>query len=484
MRIRSPKKTKIIATLGPASSSIEKIEELFLAGADIFRLNFSHGTHKEHAQLIKNIRTLESRYQIPLTIMMDLQGPKLRIGCLEEGHVELETGQTFHLDLINQPGNKQRVFLPHREIFEVLEPGMSLLLDDGKISLEVISCTSSSAQTRVTVGGKLSDHKGVNVPHAMLPISALTDKDKEDLDFALNQDIDAIALSFVQHPQDILEAKQLIKDHAKIVAKIEKPRALDYIEDIIAHADAIMVARGDLGVEMALEEVPCIQKKIIHLCRRAGKPVTVATQILESMVFNPTPTRAEASDLANAVYETADTVMLSAESATGKYPVEAVKIMDRIIRHVEQDQADRNDGHTSSHFPEHTITDAISIAVHHSSKALKAKAIIVFSLSGSTALSAARERPESPILALTPRVATARFLNMCWGVHPTITRQPVDFKHAAKEAVRQAQLYELVKPGECILVTAGLPEDIRDDAPIFVSGSTNFIQVVEIKDER
>lgn len=478
--MKRDRKTKIIATLGPASSSVKTIEDLFEAGVDVFRLNFSHGTHDDHARNITIIRELEQKHNHPLTVMVDLQGPKLRIGKFESGSIELEEGQEFQLDLSEELGNNKRVCLPHKEIFQVLEKGSVLLLDDGNIRLIVDHCSPSYAQTIVEVGGPVSNKKGVNVPSVTLPISALTEKDKYDLDFALKNGVDIVALSFVQHPQDIIDAKCIIRGKAKLLAKIEKPRAIKRINDIIKESDAIMIARGDLGVEMALEDVPCVKKHIVSLCRTAGCPVIVATQILESMIYHQTPTRAEASDLATAVYEGVDAVMLSAESATGKYPVKAVKVMDRIIKRVESDDLYESHVNIKHYNPEPTIEDAISIAANKSSLALNAKAIITFTYSGSTSIRASRERPKVPILALTSEIKTARFLNLTWGVNPIVKSQLVDFKSVTKEAISQAVEYGIASSGDNIIVTAGLPENVNDSSPVFISGSTNFVQAIKI----
>ena len=331
------RKAKIVATLGPASSSPETIRTLFEVGADVFRFNFSHGTHEDHQARYDIVRALERETGRPIAVLADLQGPKLRVGTFAEGPIKLRAGESFRLDLDETPGDQHRVGMPHPEIFQALKPGVELLLDDGKVRLVVESCGPRSADTRVAVPGALSNRKGVSVVGAVLPVSALTDKDRRDLDFALGMGADWVALSFVQRPADMEEVRGLVGKRANVMAKLEKPSAIDCLDEIVALSDGIMVARGDLGVEMPPEKVPVIQRRILRACRKAGKPVIVATQMLESMITTPTPTRAEASDVATAIYDGADAVMLSAESASGQFPVEAVRIMDGIIQEVEQD---------------------------------------------------------------------------------------------------------------------------------------------------
>jgi len=408
---------KIIATLGPASSSAEVIEKLFLAGVDVFRLNFSHGSHKEHEERYTIIRNLEKKVGRPIGILMDLQGPKLRIGTFQNESILLKEGQTFILDDNENPGDESRVFLPHPEIFKALQKGTDILLDDGKVRLTVLKASPHSIETQVTLAGPLSDRKGFNVPSVALPISPMMPKDREDLAFGLELGVDWVALSFVQRPEDVIEAKDLIGDRAAIISKLEKPLAIDHLDEIVRLSDAIMVARGDLGVEMAPEDVPSVQKLIVRSCRKAGKPVVVATQMLDSMVKSPAPTRAEASDVATAVYDGADAVMLSAESASGEYPVESVTIMDRIISRVEVDPFYRKMLDASLSQPESTTSDAITAAARQVAHTIQAAAIVTFTTSGGTTLRAARERPEAPILAITPDLKTARRLNLVWGVH-------------------------------------------------------------------
>ena len=470
--IRRRRRVKIVATIGPASSSPERLEELFRAGADVFRLNFSHGTQDDHAAVVERIRHIEKKTGRPIGILADLQGPKLRVGRFAAGHVVLQWGRSLRLDLQATPGDSQRVQLPHPEIMAAAGPGSALLLDDGKVRLEVTRQTPEYLETRVIVGGRLSDHKGVNVPGLTLPIPALTTKDRADLTFALAHGADYIGLSFVQRPEDVAEARDLVGDRAFILSKIEKPSALTCIDEILRLSDAIMVARGDLGVETPAEDVPLIQKRLIRAAHRFGKPVIVATQMMESMIENPTPTRAEASDVATAVFDGADAVMLSAESAAGKYPVEAVRMMDRIIARTEEDDELRAARRAQRPKPEKSSADAICAAAGQVAEIIEAKAIAAFSLSGATALRIARERPDAPILGLTPSIQTARRLALVWGVHAVTS----EITHTMSETVAQAAALALksgfAKRREEIVVIAGVP--------FGRSGGTNSLRVVQV----
>jgi pyruvate kinase len=381
-RIRRRRRTKIIATLGPSSSTTEMIARLFRAGADVFRLNFSHGTHDDHAARIAIIRDLEQTFDRPIGILADVQGPKLRVGNFSGGRVQLQTGQKFRLDLNPTPGDVTRVNLPHPEIIAAASIGRTLLLDDGKLRLRVTRARADHLETEIVVGGPLSDHKGVNVPDVVLPIPALTAKDREDIAFALDHAVDYIGLSFVQRPDDVAEAKAIVGDRAWVLAKLEKPQALDNLDAILRGSDAVMVARGDLGVELPPEEVPLAQKRIVRAARQLGRPVVVATQMLESMISAPAPTRAEASDVATAVFDGADAVMLSAETAAGQYPFEAVNMMDRIVARVEQDPGWRSIIEASRPEPEHSAADAIVAAARQVAHTIGAKAICAFTASG------------------------------------------------------------------------------------------------------
>lgn len=467
--------TKILATIGPSSATREQLEKLIDAGADAFRINFSHGTHSEHKARIKIIRELEKEKGRFISILADLQGPKLRVGCFKNESVMLKEGQEFVLDLNPELGDEKRVCLPHKEIFEALKTGDELLLNDGYIVLTVKSCDKKHAVTKVKVGGCLSSHKGVNLPNTELNISAITQKDKDDLKFALKMGIDWIGLSFVQRPEDVLEAKKIVNGKAWIVSKLEKPSAIEQLDDIIKASDAIMVARGDLGVECPIQVVPVLQKKIVAACRKYARPVIVATQMLESMIYNPTPTRAEVSDVATAVYDGADTVMLSAETAAGKYPVEAVKMMHKIVTQVEKDalfydlmQTSRRRPHNSSQ------EDGITFAATELSCILKnVKAIVSYTTSGRTTFLTARERPYLPILALTPDIAVARRLSLVWGVRPFINKHSFkNFSVVEDVAIKVAVSNKYVKSGDHIIITAGFPLNVK--------GRTNMLHTVYI----
>lgn len=470
--IHRTRRAKIVATLGPASSSPEVIRQLFQSGVDVFRMNFSHGDFESHAARFKMVRDVEREFDRPIGILADLQGPKLRVGKFVDGHVMLEPGQAFRFDLDSTPGDASRVNLPHPEIFAALVPGTEFLLDDGKLRVRVERCDSQSADTTVLVAGKLSERKGVNVPGVVLPISALTAKDRADLDTALKLGADWIALSFVQRPEDILEARALIQGRAGVLAKLEKPSAIERLEEVVDASDAIMIARGDLGVEMPAEKVPAIQKRIVKLCRKLGKPVIVATQMLESMIDSPVPTRAEASDVATAIYDGADAVMLSAESAAGKYPLEAVKIMNRIIEGTESDALYRQlieASHAVAETGAHDVTQAICCAMRRASALLKAKAIVSYTSSGHTSLRAARERPDSPILSLSPQISVSRKMALAWGVHSVHVGDPQDLRQLAPMATEVARRQGFVESGDPVVILAGVP--------FGESGTTNMLRI-------
>ena len=468
--IRRTRQSKIVATLGPATSDPDTVRALLLAGVDVFRLNFSHGAQEDHAARIQVIRALEAEYRRPISIIADLQGPKLRIGTFAVGAVDLSVGQSFRLDADPTPGTEARVRLPHPEVFASLSPGEALLLNDGAIRLKVLECGDDFAETEVVVGGRLSDRKGVNVPDTDLSLSALTDKDRSDLRFAVEHKVDWIALSFVQRPQDVADARRLIAGRANIIVKLEKPTALQYLGELIEMTDALMVARGDLGVEMPAEDVPGLQKQIVRQSRMAGKPVIVATQMLESMISNPTPTRAEASDVATAVFDGADAVMLSAETAIGQYPVEAVTMMDRIARRVQRDPHYRKVLDAVAIEPERTAADAITTAAREAAHTVQAAAIVTFNSSGSTTLRAARARPEMPIICLTPEMRTARRLALCWGVHPAwCIEEMSDFGAMVARACAIAQSEGIAQPAQRVVITAGMP--------FGTPGSTNVLRI-------
>ena len=470
--IKRERKTKIIATLGPSSSSLQMIEVLFLDGVDVFRLNFSHGSHETHAENINSIRLIEEKYQHPIAIMADLQGPKLRVGVLPASGILLTVGEsvTFSLDIMDNA-----IPLPHKEIFDVSTEGMELLLDDGKIRLCVTEHHKNSMTCQVKVGGRLTSKKGVNIPGVRLPLSAMTYKDKVDLSFALSKDVDWIALSFVQTADDMREVHHFMTSEKpthmpKIIAKLEKPLALEHLDAIIDASDAIMIARGDLGVELPPEDVPLQQKRIIRACREVGKPVVVATQMMESMILAPTPTRAEASDVANAIYDHVDGVMLSAESASGQFPKEAVSMMDRIIKRTEHAiESDYRVIRASSY---HTISDAITAACREITQHLLTKIMITLTEHGGTALSLAKERANTPILALTPNRHTSRFLCLCWGIFSHVVDASLEEKGELLPFVRTFLNKEsFAQKGDNIIITSGVS---------FEEGTTNRLIIVKI----
>ncbi|NKD76570.1 pyruvate kinase [Haematospirillum sp. H1815] len=472
--MRRERHAKIIATLGPSSSTAEQIEMLARTGADVFRLNFSHGSHEDHRARYNMIRAAEEKTGRPISIIMDLQGPKLRVGTFAQGKVTLENGQDFCLDMDKTPGDKTRVCLPHPEIFAVLKVGTELLMDDGKIRVRVTARGENHAMTTVVVGGTLSNNKGLNVPGEVLPISALTEKDRKDLMFGLSLGVDWVALSFVQRAEDVAEARALTGNQVGIISKLEKPQAITALHDIVNLSDAVMVARGDLGVECPPEVVPILQKKILSVCRQQGKPVVVATQMLESMISAPTPTRAEASDVATAVYDGADAVMLSAETAAGQYPVEAVSIMSKIIASVEHDETYRQIINSHPLKPENTAADAICAAASQVAATVEAKAIVTFTSSGSTAFRQARQRPPVPILGLTPDVRVARQLALVWGIHAVTAEGVRDFGDMVQKATRLAERDQLAQAGDKAVIIAGVP--------FGTPGSTNVLRIAEIGD--
>jgi pyruvate kinase len=470
--MRRNRKIKILATLGPASNTPERIENLFRAGADIFRINMSHTSHDEMRALVGAIRGVEAKYGRPIGALADLQGPKLRIGVFAAGPVELEPNQTFVLDSDATPGDAHRVLLPHPEIFASLEPGHCVLLDDGRVRLKVIEADRTRAVTEVVRGRKLSDRKGVSLPDSILKVSALTPKDARDLDAALAEDVDWVALSFIQRPEDVAEARKIVQGRAGIMAKIEKPSALQRIDEIMELADAIMVARGDLGVEMPLESVPGAQKQLTRAARRVGKPVVVATQMLESMISAAVPTRAEVSDVATAVFEGADAVMLSAESAAGDYPVEAVETMNRIAEAVEQDKLFSGIIHAQRTEPESTGADTITSAARQIAETLGLSAIVCYTSSGSTGLRASRERPGVPIIALSPVRKTGRRLSVVWGLHCVMTEDVHDIDEMVDRACGIAFAEGFAAVGQRVFITAGVP--------FGTPGATNLLRIAFI----
>ncbi|ARQ00504.1 pyruvate kinase [Pseudorhodoplanes sinuspersici] len=467
--MRRQRRTKIVATLGPASGDRNVITRLFEAGADVFRINMSHTSHDRMRELIDMIRSIEHEQGRPIGILVDLQGPKLRLGTFGGGFTMVKKGDTFVLDSNKEAGDAGRVYLPHPEILEATQPGQTLLLDDGKVRLICIDKAPGQLTTRVEVGGKLSDRKGVSLPETTLPFSALTEKDRSDLDAALNAGIDWLALSFIQRPDDIAEAKKIARGRAAIMAKIEKPQAVTRLEEILEVTDSLMVARGDLGVEMPLEKVPGIQKQITRAARRAGKPVIVATQMLESMITSPVPTRAEVSDVSIAVFEGADAIMLSAESAAGQYPVEAVATMNRIAEEVERDPTYRSVIQAQRAEPEATGADAIAAAARQIAETLDLSTVICWTFSGSTAFRVARERPMPPVVAISPNIATGRRLSLVWGVHCVVAEDAHDQDDMVERACRIAFSDGFAKAGRRVIIVAGVP--------LGTPGATNMLRI-------
>jgi pyruvate kinase len=474
--MRRRRKTKILATLGPASNTREKMRALFDAGVDVFRINMSHTNHDMLKAMVTDLRALSQEVKRPIGILCDLQGPKIRLGKLNGGPRMLVEGERIKLVLGETSDKPEDVPIPHPEIFQAIKQKHALLIDDGKVRLRLLRKADTFAEAIVEVAGEIKDRKGVNMPDTLLPMSAMTPKDRSDLDAALELGVDWIALSFVQRPEDVAELKKIVQNRAGVLAKIEKPKALESLAEILELSDALMVARGDLGVEMPLERVPGLQKKIIRAARKAGKPVVVATQMLESMILAPVPTRAEVSDVAQAVFEGADAVMLSAESASGDYPVEAVSMMDRIATTVEDDPLYRSIIEAQRGTPEKTTPDAIMAAVHEVTQTIEAKAIVTWTKSGVTALRAARERPDAPIIAPTPDLATTRRLCLVWGTHSVLTEDIRDFDDMVKRASQIARQEGFAQPGERIVITAGVP--------LGTPGATNMLRVAFVDDEK
>ncbi len=470
--LRRRRKVKILATLGPASSNKETITALLRAGADAFRVNMSHGDHETHSRTIGLIREVEKELNRPVAILCDLQGPKLRVGKFKDGAAFIRHGAHFTLDRNPEPGDETRVELPHPELFGILQKGQRLLIDDGKLRLVVIRAEADSLLCTAEVGGPISDRKGVNVPDTLVPVPALTEKDRRDLAFAIKHEADWIGLSFVQRPDDVAEARRLMGGHGALMAKIEKPSAVETLDEIIELSDGIMVARGDLGVELNPEEVPPLQKRIIESVRLAGKPVVVATQMLESMIERPTPTRAEVSDVANAVYDGADAVMLSAETAAGAWPVEAVTIMDRIAAQVEADRTYRERIHIAETPPDATMADALAESCASIANTLPIEAIICFTLSGISARRVARERPSAPMLVLTPSLKSARRVALLWGAQAVSTKDIGSFEEMIAKGKRMALRHGFGTAGSRLVILAGVP--------FGVPGSTNLLHVVTL----
>lgn len=470
--MKRSRQTKIVATLGPSSSSKKILVDLFKAGVDVFRLNFSHGTHDDHRQRVEQLRGIEKEYNRPIGILADMQGPKFRIGEFAENSVTLKKGQTFRFDSDKTPGDSSRVYLPHPEVISTLTKGAEILLDDGKVRAIVTRSGKDYLETKIDAGNKLSNHKGFNIPGVVLPVNALTNKDRKDLQAALDMGVDWIAQSFVQKPEDVAEAKKLIDGRAGLIIKLEKPSALEYLDEMLELCTGVMLARGDLGVEIPPEDVPAIQKQVVRRVRAEGKPIIVATQMLESMIENPRPTRAEASDVATAVYDGTDAVMLSAETAAGKYPLEAVKIMDRICQSVEQDETYRAVMGTNQVISESNASDAITASAYHVAFNIGAACIANYTSSGSTTLRTSRLRPAVPILCLTQDNAVAHRMTLSYGVHAVHVTGISRFKNAVEKAIAMSKEQGLAKKGDRIVLTAGVP--------FGTPGSTNILRIAWI----
>jgi pyruvate kinase len=474
--MRRQRRTKVVATLGPASSDQTTINRLFQAGADVFRINMSHTSHERMRELVASIRAVESEHNRPIGVLVDLQGPKLRLGAFKNDAVEIDKGQDFVFDTDPTPGDATRVNLPHAEIFAAVKPGDTLLIDDGKLRLQAIETSPQRIVARVEVGGKMSNRKGVSLPETVIPLAALAAKDIADLEAALDVGIDWVALSFIQRPEDIAEAKKITRGRAAVMAKIEKPQAVARLDDILDLADGLMVARGDLGVEMPLERVPGVQKDMTRACRRAGKPVVVATQMLESMIASPVPTRAEVSDVATAIFDGADAIMLSAESAAGQYPIEAVATMNRIAEQVERDAIYLPSLHVLHTEPEATGADAIAAAARQVAETIDLSAIVCWTSSGSTGLRVARERPQCPIIAISPIIAAGRKLSVVWGIHTVIAEDAHDQDDMVERACRLAFKEGFAKAGQRIIIVAGVP--------LGTPGATNMMRIAFVGDGR
>lgn len=467
------RQTKIVATLGPASGDPDMMRKLFEAGVDVFRMNFSHGTHEAHAKNLQTARMLEKEFDRPVAVLADLQGPKNRIGKFKEGSIEVAAGHIMRFDLDDAPGDESRVTLPHPEVIKAMKPGSDILLDDGKVRVTITEQGKDYLIGKVIAGSKLSNNKGFNVPGVIIPCAALTEKDLKDLDAALEMGADWIAQSFVQTAADVAEARKIIAGRAALMAKIEKPSAVERMDEILDHVDGIMLARGDLGVEIPPEDVPAVQKRIVRQTRYAGKPIIVATQMLESMIDNPRPTRAEASDVATAVYDGADAVMLSAETASGQYPLEAVSIMNRILERTERDPTYRAIMNADHPKTENDASDAITVAATHVAHDIGAKAIVNYTTSGSTALRTVRQRPDIPILCLSQNRSTARRLMLSYGVRSFHVEEISSFAETVQLATKLVSEKGYAKKTERIVITAGVP--------FGTPGSTNVLRIAWVE---
>lgn len=466
---------KIVATLGLTSSEPDVIEKLFLTGVDVFRLNFSHGTHENHAKNIQTLRALEQKHGRPIAILQDLQGPKFRVGRFEQDAIELAFGQTLVFDQDDTLGDNTRVYLPHPEVFSSAKVGDRLLLDDARVAFEVVNNDGNCIEAKHIYGKKLSNNKGLNLPDTDLLVSAMTDKDHTDLQFGLSQGVDIVALSFVQRAGDMEMLRGLVGGKASILAKIEKPSAVRHIADILDASDAIMLARGDLGVEFPPEALPSIQKTVVEAARHAGKPIVVATQMLESMIDSPVPTRAEATDVDTAVALGADAVMLSGETAIGKYPVEAVSFMDRMIQSTEKDARYIKDMRVIEDVEVNSSNGAVSHAVKAISNAIDVTAIACYTASGSSAVRLCRERALTPIIALTPNQDVARRLQLYWGVDAVVMPDADRVQTIVANAANLVKRKAYGEDGDLVVVTAGVP--------FGQPGTTNTIRLATIGED-
>src|SRR5215475_10360160 len=466
------RRAKIVATVGPASNSPEMLKALFLAGVDTFRLNFSHGTQADHAKVHGAIRALEAEVGRPIAVLQDLQGPKIRVGTIRDGKIAVKAGDKIRFVRSGSDGDAAAIPLPHPEVFAAIMPGQDLLIDDGRVRARVTGLGDDHIDATVVTGGAISNRKGVNLPGTVLDLSPLTEKDRADLEFGLSLGVDWVALSFVQRPEDVIEARGLIKDRAGVMVKIEKPAALAHIDDMVRLVDALMVARGDLGVEIPHEEVPGRQKELVRACRLAAKPVIVATQMLDSMVGAPTPTRAEASDVATAIYDGADAVMLSAESASGQYPRETVEMMDRIIKSTEQHKMYRSIIEATQPDEEKTVPHAVAAAAADLASVIDAAAIVAYTSSGTTAARVARKRPSVPILATTMSVEVSRRLCLLWGAHSALSEHVQSYEEMVAVAAELAKKEGFAGAGDTLVVVAGIP--------LGQAGTTNNLRVVSV----
>jgi len=466
------RRAKIVATVGPASNTPDMLKTLFLAGVDTFRLNFSHGTQADHAKVHAAIRALEAEVGRPIAILQDLQGPKIRVGTIRDGKIAVAAGDKIRFVRSGSDGDAGAIPLPHPEVFDAILPGQDLLIDDGRVRARVTGLGDDHIDATVVIGGTISNRKGVNLPGTVLNLSPLTEKDRADLEFGLNLGVDWVALSFVQKPEDVIEARALIKERAGVMVKIEKPAALAHIDDMVRLVDALMVARGDLGVEIPHEEVPGRQKELVRACRIAAKPVIVATQMLDSMVAAPTPTRAEASDVATAIYDGADAVMLSAESASGQYPLEAVAMMDRIICSTERHKLYRSLIAAGADVEEESAPHAVAAAAAGLAESIGAKAIVGFTSSGTTVARISRKRPSLPILAITPDLQVARRMALMWGAHSVHSEDARSYEEMVTIAEATVRAEAFAEHGELAVVVAGIP--------FGQSGTTNNLRVIRV----